>query len=197
MWFCRQLHLNQLVRTHGVVTCSTGVLPQLSIVKYDCNKCAYVLGPFTQTQNNEVKPTSCPECQSTGPFQVPYPPTFASWSVLFNGLIVVSGLGLWLDQHGADRVPELPADHAAGVARQSGGRPPAALQGRHPFGRPVRQLQARRRHRTHRHLHQQLRWLVEHGPGIPRLRNGILPFHLSIIVPTRVFWPVGRQYRAV
>ena len=66
----RQLHLNQLVRTHGVVTASTGVLPQLSIVKYDCNKCSYVLGPFSQTHNNEVKPTSCPECQSTGPFQV-------------------------------------------------------------------------------------------------------------------------------
>lgn len=66
----RQLHLNQLVRTHGVVTCATGVLPQLSIVKYDCNKCSYVLGPFVQTQNNEVKPTSCPECQSIGPFQI-------------------------------------------------------------------------------------------------------------------------------
>ncbi|EFX76824.1 putative MCM2, Minichromosome maintenance complex component 2 [Daphnia pulex] len=66
----RQLHLNQLVRTHGVVTAQTGVLPQLSIVKYDCNKCSYVLGPFSQSQNNEVKPTSCPECQSTGPFQI-------------------------------------------------------------------------------------------------------------------------------
>jgi len=66
----RQLHLNQLVRTHGVVTAQTGVLPQLSIVKYDCNKCSYVLGPFSQTQNNEVKPTSCPECQSVGPFQI-------------------------------------------------------------------------------------------------------------------------------
>ncbi|KAI5709035.1 hypothetical protein M8J76_008691 [Diaphorina citri] len=48
----RKIHLNQFVRTHGVVTSTTGVLPQLSVVKYDCNKC------------------SCPECQSTGPFMI-------------------------------------------------------------------------------------------------------------------------------
>lgn len=66
----RQLHLNQLIRTGGVVTSSTGVLPQLSIVKYDCNKCSYVLGPYVQNQNQEVKPGTCPECQSLGPFQV-------------------------------------------------------------------------------------------------------------------------------
>ncbi|XP_068082893.1 DNA replication licensing factor Mcm2 [Anabrus simplex] len=66
----RKIHLNQLVRTMGVVTSTTGVLPQLSVVKYDCNKCGYVLGPFTQTQDTEVKPGSCPECQSTGPFMI-------------------------------------------------------------------------------------------------------------------------------
>ncbi|XP_061187853.1 DNA replication licensing factor mcm2-like [Saccostrea echinata] len=66
----RQLHLNQLIRTSGVVTSSTGVLPQLSVIKYDCNKCNYILGPFYQSQNQEVKPGSCPECQSTGPFEI-------------------------------------------------------------------------------------------------------------------------------
>lgn len=66
----RQLHLNQLIRTSGVVTSSTGVLPQLSVIKYDCNKCHYILGPFYQSQNQEVKPGSCPECQSTGPFEI-------------------------------------------------------------------------------------------------------------------------------
>lgn len=66
----RKLHLNQLVRTLGVVTATTGVLPQLSVVKYDCTKCGYVLGPFVQSQNTEVKPGSCPECQSIGPFMV-------------------------------------------------------------------------------------------------------------------------------
>ncbi|XP_077293926.1 DNA replication licensing factor Mcm2 [Arctopsyche grandis] len=66
----RKLHLNHLVRTVGVITSTTGVLPQLSVIKYDCNKCGYILGPFVQSQNSEVKPGSCPECQSTGPFMV-------------------------------------------------------------------------------------------------------------------------------
>ncbi|XP_067683029.1 DNA replication licensing factor mcm2-like [Haliotis asinina] len=66
----RQLHLNQLIRTSGVVTSTTGILPQLSVIKYDCNKCNFILGPFYQTQNQEVKPGSCPECQSTGPFEI-------------------------------------------------------------------------------------------------------------------------------
>ncbi|XP_055697371.1 DNA replication licensing factor Mcm2 [Phlebotomus papatasi] len=66
----RKLHLNQLVRTLGVVTATTGVLPQLSVIKYDCVKCGYILGPFVQSQNSEVKPGSCPECQSSGPFSI-------------------------------------------------------------------------------------------------------------------------------
>ena len=66
----RQLHLNQLIRTSGVVTSSTGVLPQLSLIKYDCDKCSYILGPFVQTQNQETKPGVCPECQSRGPFNI-------------------------------------------------------------------------------------------------------------------------------
>lgn len=66
----RKLHVNQLVRTLGVVTATTGVLPQLSVVKYDCNKCGFILGPFVQSQNAEVQPGSCPECQSMGPFMI-------------------------------------------------------------------------------------------------------------------------------
>ncbi|XP_038068588.1 DNA replication licensing factor mcm2-like [Patiria miniata] len=66
----RQLHLNQLIRTSGVVTSTTGILPQLSMVKYNCPKCGFVLGPFYQNQNQEVRPGSCPECQSGGPFEI-------------------------------------------------------------------------------------------------------------------------------
>ena len=40
------------------------------MIKYDCNKCNYILGPFYQSQTQEVKPGSCPECQSTGPFEI-------------------------------------------------------------------------------------------------------------------------------
>ncbi|KAI6077204.1 DNA replication licensing factor MCM2 isoform X1 [Aix galericulata] len=50
----RQLHLNQLIRTSGVVTSCTGVLPQLSMVKYNCMKCSFILGPFFQSQNQET-----------------------------------------------------------------------------------------------------------------------------------------------
>ncbi|KAJ8968837.1 hypothetical protein NQ317_005305 [Molorchus minor] len=66
----RKLHVNQLVRTLGVVTATTGVLPQLSVVKFDCNKCGFILGPFTQSQDTEVQPGACPECQSRGPFMI-------------------------------------------------------------------------------------------------------------------------------
>nr|CAB3263689.1 DNA replication licensing factor mcm2 [Phallusia mammillata] len=66
----RQLHLNQLIRTSGVVTSCTTILPQLRYVKYDCPKCGYVLGPYFQNQNQEVKPGACPECQSYGPFEI-------------------------------------------------------------------------------------------------------------------------------
>ncbi len=58
------------MRTNGVVTSSTSVLPQLSLVKYNCVKCNFVLGPFCQTLEKEVKPTTCPECQSQGPFEI-------------------------------------------------------------------------------------------------------------------------------
>ncbi|VDN18729.1 unnamed protein product, partial [Dibothriocephalus latus] len=66
----RHLHLNQLVRTCGVVTSTTSVMPQLSLVKYNCVKCSCVLGPFVQSQASEVRPSTCPDCQSGGPFEI-------------------------------------------------------------------------------------------------------------------------------
>lgn len=67
---CRQIHLNTMIRIGGVVTRRSGVFPQLQQVKYDCNKCGAVLGPFFQNSYSEVKVGSCPECQSKGPFTV-------------------------------------------------------------------------------------------------------------------------------
>lgn len=64
----RQHHLDQLIRVSGVVNSATTIIPQLKLVKYDCIKCRYTLGPFVQQQDNEVKPGTCPACQSTGPF---------------------------------------------------------------------------------------------------------------------------------
>lgn len=59
-----------MVRVGGVVTRRSGVFPQLQQVKYDCNKCGAILGPFFQNSYSEVKVGSCPECQSKGPFTV-------------------------------------------------------------------------------------------------------------------------------
>ncbi|KAH0905988.1 hypothetical protein HID58_037815 [Brassica napus] len=66
----RQIHLNTMIRIGGVVTRRSGVFPQLQQVKYDCNKCGAVLGPFFQNSYSEVKVGSCSECQSKGPFTV-------------------------------------------------------------------------------------------------------------------------------
>lgn len=59
-----------MIRIGGVVTRRSGVFPQLQQVKFDCNKCGAVLGPFFQNSYTEVKVGSCPECQSKGPFTV-------------------------------------------------------------------------------------------------------------------------------
>ncbi|KAK6044510.1 MCM2/3/5 family protein, partial [Cooperia oncophora] len=66
----RQIHLNMFIKTSGVVTVATGILPQLSVVKYDCVACGYILGPFVQREDEEVKPTICPSCQGRGPFEL-------------------------------------------------------------------------------------------------------------------------------
>lgn len=66
----RQIHLNQLIKTCGVVTTTTGIMPQLAMTKFDCAKCGYIIGPIVQPAGQEVKPNTCPECQSGGPFDI-------------------------------------------------------------------------------------------------------------------------------
>lgn len=66
----RQSHLNCLVKVSGVVTRRTGVFPQLKYVKFDCQKCGIVLGPFSQDSNTEIKIGFCHNCQSKGPFSL-------------------------------------------------------------------------------------------------------------------------------
>lgn len=63
----RNNHLNRLIRISGVVTRRSGVFSQYSIVKFTCTKCQATFGPFI---GKDVKPTSCFECQGTGPFVV-------------------------------------------------------------------------------------------------------------------------------
>ena len=45
-------------------------MPQLYMVKFDCTKCGFILGPYFQNQEKEVNPGTCPECQSQGPFAI-------------------------------------------------------------------------------------------------------------------------------
>jgi DNA replication licensing factor MCM2 len=66
----RQSHLNALIKISGVVTRRTGVFPQLQSVKYDCMKCGFIIGPLVQNAEAEIKLSSCPSCQSKGPFSV-------------------------------------------------------------------------------------------------------------------------------
>lgn len=66
----RQVHMNSLVRTHGVVTRRTGVFPQMKLVKWACGRCSYVIGPLQVGGGELPKPTQCPECQATGPFEI-------------------------------------------------------------------------------------------------------------------------------
>lgn len=66
----RQIHLNSLIRTNGVVVSTTGVLPKLYAVRYDCDKCGEPNGPFYITGSEETMPKTCIGCQSRGPFSV-------------------------------------------------------------------------------------------------------------------------------
>ena len=66
----RQTHLNALIKTSGVVTRRTTVMPQLSLVKYNCVKCGFVTGAYMQNGDQAVTPGNCAECQSKGPFAV-------------------------------------------------------------------------------------------------------------------------------
>ena len=90
----RQLHLNQLIRTSGVVTSSTGILPQLNMIKYDCLRCSFILGPFYQRQDQEVKPGTCPECQANGPFEINMEQVTVSWEWLHGTYNVRECIGV-------------------------------------------------------------------------------------------------------
>ncbi|KAM7304442.1 putative DNA replication licensing factor MCM2 [Ixodes scapularis] len=60
----RQLDPNQLVRTGKVGKTRTADLPQIFLVKYNCRQCNYDQGPLILSQSEDLKPASCPECQS-------------------------------------------------------------------------------------------------------------------------------------
>ena len=66
----RKSDIGCLVRVKGVVSRRTGVYPQLFLVKFNCEKCGDLLGPFAQNTNVELTVNVCPSCQSKGPFKI-------------------------------------------------------------------------------------------------------------------------------
>ena len=74
---CRQFHLNKMVKVAGVVTRRTGVFPQLQMVKFDCQKCGHLLGPYYQNTETEIRVNSCPQCQGKHCFTVRASPEHA------------------------------------------------------------------------------------------------------------------------
>lgn len=78
----RQTHLDALVRVSGVVTRRSGVFPQLKYVKFDCQRCGEVLGPFYQEATAEIRISFCSGCASKGPFTVNSEQV--SWSSTIN-----------------------------------------------------------------------------------------------------------------
>jgi DNA replication licensing factor MCM2 len=68
----RHIHLETLVRVHGVVTRRSAVLPQLQRVTFGCGRCGATLGPFIQDagQVEEIAPGRCSSCAARGPFSV-------------------------------------------------------------------------------------------------------------------------------
>lgn len=66
----RQIHLDSLVRTKGVVTRCNDILPHLLQIKWRCEKCGQVHGPFEVSDEKIYPPAFCAACNSKGPFRM-------------------------------------------------------------------------------------------------------------------------------
>merc|ERR1719440_1433937 len=63
-------HLNKLVNVNGVVTKRSVVSNQVKRLYLRCAKCNFPSGPFDVVEEKDLKPGSCIECQSKGPWRV-------------------------------------------------------------------------------------------------------------------------------
>ncbi|KAK4535058.1 hypothetical protein CDCA_CDCA03G1083 [Cyanidium caldarium] len=67
----RQVHLNCLIKVSGVVTKRGSVLPQLRVVKLNCQRCGALLEPnVTNAAHPEHSVRHCSQCDSRGPFTI-------------------------------------------------------------------------------------------------------------------------------
>lgn len=60
-------HFNKIVYINGIVVRKSVIIPQLSVVKFICQKNQCELGPFLADDDN-FKPVCCSRCNSKGPF---------------------------------------------------------------------------------------------------------------------------------
>mmetsp|Transcript_74412 Transcript_74412/g.215674 ORF Transcript_74412/g.215674 Transcript_74412/m.215674 type:complete len:890 (-) Transcript_74412:195-2864(-) len=63
-------HLDRLVSVTGVVTKRTKVFNEVKRLLLRCAKCNFLTAPFDVEADKELKPGSCVECQSKGPWRV-------------------------------------------------------------------------------------------------------------------------------
>jgi len=63
-------HLNKLVNVNGVITKRSVVSNQVKRLYLRCAKCNFPSGPFDVVEEKDLKPGSCIECQSKGPWRV-------------------------------------------------------------------------------------------------------------------------------
>lgn len=63
-------HLNKLVNVNGVITKRSVVSNQVKRLYLRCAKCNFPSGPFDVQEEKDLKPGSCIECQSKGPWRV-------------------------------------------------------------------------------------------------------------------------------
>lgn len=63
-------HIHKLIHVGGVATKRSGVFNQVKFLHLRCAKCNFESGPFEVEESKDLRPTSCAECQSKGPFRV-------------------------------------------------------------------------------------------------------------------------------
>jgi len=63
-------HISKLIHVNGVATKRSGVFNQVKRLWLRCAKCNFPSGPFEVAEDKELRPSSCIECQSKGPWRV-------------------------------------------------------------------------------------------------------------------------------
>eukprot|EP00440_Ansanella_granifera_P037225 gb/GFBE01040395.1/.p1 GENE.gb/GFBE01040395.1/~~gb/GFBE01040395.1/.p1 ORF type:complete len:892 (+),score=249.42 gb/GFBE01040395.1/:1-2676(+) len=63
-------HISKLIHVNGVATKRSGVFNQVKRLWVRCAKCNFPSGPFEVAEERDLRPGSCIECQSKGPWRV-------------------------------------------------------------------------------------------------------------------------------